>query len=890
MHSLTHPYRRLNIMSQKKKPDVQATPEGQASIRTRKSRSALRAEEKKKAAAEARIRAEDTAREKKRIKAVELQQKSFNRNLPEETAVTLSSSADKSDRGMIIVFSCLLLIAMTIQTGDISLCMGIIAVLLSIGKKPFQRLRERFCVPVIAFVLFALLYGAASLYARTEGAAIAELIKFMASFPLAMIVLTRFDKKHIPDLLWGIAAVCTVIAFLCLDSGSLCVVYAAFALFTSLFGLDYFSPGNTIDRIQGMYGDANVTAAILGVSLIIGLHLLCTSKNPRQRAVASMMLGISAISFLTAMSRGAIVCFGLSLLFYLILVGREDRTRLFLTMLNCGIVGLVTAISALTHLSVGSVLPDLMGFVCGALIFLVDWQIVGRIAEPLAERLHAHRKLAVGSIIAVVAVALCGAILAFNLTGAYVFADNDTTLLRSHKLTADTYQVSSEVSDGADIGVTIYSQTIAQSLMAERTELYEGALNNASFVLPEDARVYFTFTGNAGDQLSSVSLSNGASLPLNYKLLPENIALRMQDGMLESANFIQRVIYWQDSLKLFAKSPLIGFGLGSTETWYFSVQSYFYQSKYAHNHVLQILTDLGLPGTICFLIFLLGSAWLLLRNLKTEDRAWVAMLLSAWLMINIHSFMEISFSIRAYQCLVYSLLMLPMIAFAKPLTKQAIKAGQYILLSGFWLFELLFGALYFSYRTTITEAASFSASNVYEYMDKLEQFISGDAFNDTDYKATYIANAATRDDPQFQKNMLTYVDNLRSSGTYAACFSLEQYYYLPKGEWEELFACSREGVLQTGSANYNWNQQFEFYRDNVLPEIEVSNVNVFMTGVLDMKEHLDNFNVGRIQSIVLSDSNLGFVNAVSEIQSKNLSDADTLKALKSAAQTSRNIS
>ena len=877
-------------MAQKKKPDTQASSADQASVRTKKKRSVLRAEEKKKAAEEVRARAEAEARAKKQSRAEAMQQNTGINN-PSAAAVTLvGDTMEKSDIIMVAVFSCLLLIAMTIQTGDVSLCLGIAALLLSIGKKPFQRLRERFCVPMIAFVLFALLYGAAALYANTEGAAIAEFIKFMAAFPLAMIVLVRFDKKHIPYLLWGVFAVTTVVAFLCLDSGSLGILYGGFASFAGLFGLDYFDPGNLLDRIQGMYGDANVTGAILGVSMLIGLYLICREKDLLRRAVASMLLGISAISFLTAMSRGAIACFAVSLLVYLVLIGREERVRLFLLMLVCAVSAGVTSIPALANMSVGSVLPELMGFVCGALIFLLDWQVCDRIAPPLTEYLHAHRKMAAGTIVAVVAVMLCGVLIATNVTGAFVFSNTGITLTRSHKLDAGTYTADGTWSDGAEISVHIYSQTVAQSLLNENDPLYTGPLSDASFEVPEDARVYFNFYGNAGDELSSVTLSNGVKLPLDYKLLPESIVYRMQDGVLESANFIQRVIYWQDSWKLFLQHPLLGCGLGSTETWYFSVQSYFYQSKYAHNHVLQIMDDMGLPGTICFLTFLLGGAWLLLRRLRTEDRGWVAMLLAAWVMINIHSFMEINFSIRAYQCMVYSLLMLPFIAFAKPLTKQAVKAGQYVLLGGLWLFEVIFCGLYLSYRTTINQAISFDSDDVYTYMEGLERFAAGDPFNDTDYKLTYIANAAVLNDAAFETTMQNYVEELRSSKTYAACFGLSRYYYLPEGQFEELFACSRDGALQTGSAAFNWNQQFEFYRDDVLPEIGAENSAVFVNGVLDMKDYMDQFNVGRMQEVTLTESNAAFVDSVSQIRERNLSDSDTLLVLNEAARISRTIS
>ena len=60
------------------------------------------------------------------------------------------------------------------------------------------------------------------------------------------------------------------------------------------------------------------------------------------------------------------------------------------------------------------------------------------------------------------------------------------------------------------------------------------------------------------------------------------------------------VMSFEDGLKLWKLSPVIGWGIGGVEGQLTSVQSFYYESKYIHNHFIQILDEVGVVGLAKF--------------------------------------------------------------------------------------------------------------------------------------------------------------------------------------------------------------------------------------------------------------------------------------------------
>lgn len=68
----------------------------------------------------------------------------------------------------------------------------------------------------------------------------------------------------------------------------------------------------------------------------------------------------------------------------------------------------------------------------------------------------------------------------------------------------------------------------------------------------------------AGTVVERVELSDGQRFQLDYPLLPAFIADRLLLGMGNS--FTLRMEFDKDAWKIFSTAPLLGRGLGSTET------------------------------------------------------------------------------------------------------------------------------------------------------------------------------------------------------------------------------------------------------------------------------------------------------------------------------------
>lgn len=415
--------------------------------------------------------------------------------------------------------------------------------------------------------------------------------------------------------------------------------------------------------------------------------------------------------------------------------------------------------------------------------------------------------------------------------------------------------------------------------MQTRTALYSGRWKGAAFTVPEGTvRVYFEFWGEPGDELRAVRLSDGTEIPTAYRYLPEGVAQRLHEGLFSSGSFLQRVQFDKDAWALFLKSPLIGHGLASTEGLYTSVQPFYYESLYVHNFLLQAMSDMGLLGLASLLALALGSAWLLLRRLREGRDPLAAALLACWVMLNSHSLMEINYSIRAFQCVCFALLTLPVLLYGRPLPDKAAKWGGAVLNAAVVLYLAVFTALLLSHRQVAREAREFSTSSRTEFLETLESFIRRDVFDREDYYLSYIGNAP-ENAGRYAGNVQRYVKALRRSGTYPACSGLARYYYLPRGDYGELFACSREGIAQEASDKDSWNLQLQFYRNEVLPAAGEEHMDEAAGGFLALRDYLEDYSAGRLEEIALTEENRAFLDDVSGAVERGLSGGELFRYL-----------
>lgn len=766
------------------------------------------------------------------------------------------------DRLFVVGFAVLLFFAMTVQTVPMSLILAAVALALSFGRGGYARFRGRLGIPVLGFLAFLILCGAASLYTSFGAYAYGEYAKLLASGALGLLLLARGREQNAGGLLFGFSAVCGVIGLLCIDAGCRGPLFRGFASFMEGLGDAAYQSLDqatyTGARFDGIYNDANLTGSLMALAVLVGLYLIRTGRKPWERFAACFLTGLSAVAFFTAMSRGAILCFGATLLAYLLIAGKEERLGLFFTMAAMGISMVVFGVVSTSLLAGGSFWGTLAALPSGVLLWLLNEFPARKAASALA----GHGKLLAGVLGGGIAAGIAAVVLALTLTEPFVFTESNFLYRGADVEGGETYTFSGDWDKSSEITVLVYGSTREQELTSVTETYYNGPLEEASFTVPEDVgHVLMQFRGPAGLELRQVSLSDGTEIPMAYTLLPDNIANRLQKNIFEDSSFLLRLQYDIDGWTLFKESPLAGHGLGATEGLLTSVQPFFYESLYLHNHLLQVMDETGLLGLAAFLAFILGTAVLLIRQLRKARTPLVAMLLACLVMMNLHSLMEISFSVQMFQCAAFFLLLLPTVCYGTYTEGRKRRAAGIVVLvvSDLWLVisvALLGGSLLAQKEYRELDAAGMTTGSFIETLERLDRM---DAYNDQSYKVNLMGNALQAGGISNEGTAARCARELRETGEFDSCYYVAAYYYLPLGQLENFFDVLQEGLLQERSNSEAWNSAMNLCIQ-AFSQIDPAEADTFAEGVRGIGEAMDRANAYLLVPVALTEENAALLN------------------------------
>ena len=685
-----------------------------------------------------------------------------------------------------------------------------VAAALALGAFGFSRLRERFHLPMVALALVTLMGGISTFYAVSGKFALQEFLKVFIAFCVAVAFLagTKGDGiaagRRIASVLeWG-AALSGVVS---IDLISTRLIRGAVIWVLGLFIPDYngLSGVEAGVRMTSIFGNPNIFAGVIGIGVLLSLGLVLSSPSERERMRHTVCLYINALSFVLAFSMGAIACIVLAFLVYLLLEHKQRRAALFVLMVETLVVTMAgVVLVAMTSLDAWSGMQPvpLLCLILGAAALCLLEKTVGRRVSALLEN---HSRVLIGIIAAALAAAIAFVLLAYSLTGSAELSAGES-LRRSAYPEPGEYTL--DVQADGDLKVTVTTQNRWDTMMHTETTLYTGPVEGAAFAVPEDSLVvWFTFSTANGAAVES-AVCQGAqpeSVPLGYKLLPGFIANRIQ-GLFANQNAIQRTVFFEDGMKIFARSPIVGLGMGSYENAIKSVQSFYYETKYAHNHYIQSLAETGVIGLVLFLGLLgISAAAVLLERKKKEEAHPLAIALGAALVFMAgHAAVEVDFSAHSFLIMAFGVFALISLCcgesvgvkrFSTEVRERvlAVVAVLIVVFSGFLASNMMAA-------NKVAKTPTF---------DSMEKAIKMDAFERNDYMLSYVINSgAAADIPRIQQKAQEYAERLTKVDSNVIPVYLAEYYFR-HGQMEQGLDMLEKYVRYVSSDAEAWGTAFD---------------------------------------------------------------------------------
>ena len=361
--------------------------------------------------------------------------------------------------------------------------------------------------------------------------------------------------------------------------------------------------------------------------------------------------------------------------------------------------------------------------------------------------------------------------------------------------------------------------------------------------------MYFNFLADSNAEVERVTYTGTAgsgSVPLEYRLLPDFIANRIQ-GIFANQNAIQRLVFFADGIKLFTQSPLLGQGIGSFESAVFRVQSFYYETKYVHNHYIQTLLETGIIGLLLFVGLLVISAVSILRVRKKQDRHPFLPALGALLVfMAIHAAVEVVFSSGYYLPLAFGVFALIGHCCPGPAISKKLCNG----------FAAAVGAMLLTFAALL--GCNLRAAQIGQNATTMQDFHRAaqlDPFEWTDYAVSYVSNAPRQTSQEVQLQAEEYLQKLDRQQSNTIHYYLARYCF-ETGQMERGMEMTAKQAKATISSSQWWNTVFA-----LLYEFDDGS-EAFNAGVRDLVTIMDEWNEDNMGQILLDEAIQAYITEV----------------------------
>lgn len=537
-----------------------------------------------------------------------------------------------------------------------------ILLLLSVGDlKRLMNWPSLFLMGYAAFSMFTIAWAMSGKFFLWRYSCI-----FVAVFFFLLVVLWKRNDRHfVRHVLSILVGVCTLYALAGLEGAATHHISNFLYANPSAVGMS--------NRLSGVFHNSNIEASFYAMGILFSVALICDGEKKRlSRAVWSVTLAINAVAMILGISLGAIASLAGGVIAYLIFSGR-GRIAVMLRLAEGLLPAAVCAVLMVPyfHAETKPEFPLVITLLCAAITMVLELNVVGRAASML-ER---YDRIVAIALVACTALALCYAIAALNVSVPYTFGG---TLDRGIVLSPGEHTVQFDA-DG-DVNVKVYSRSREEIMRGYTNALTNDYGDNKTdvsfeglrFVVPEDSAIcLLQFSAEEGTTIRSATVDGNKKVMLTYRLLPSFVAQRLQGGLTANSSYVLRYVLWQNGLKLFRLSPLFGNGVGSFETGLTRVQDFYYETRYVHQHYIQVLLECGVIGFALYagaLIAMFAALWKKRRTGRNETYFWLYPALIAEMVMNgLQMLWDVSMSIMAFLTCTYAVYGLVVVTAAEPI-------------------------------------------------------------------------------------------------------------------------------------------------------------------------------------------------------------------------------
>lgn len=724
-----------------------------------------------------------------------------------------------------------------------------------------RRLRERCSIFFLLVTAYILLAGASTFYAYAPKFALSEFSRLLAAYAVFLAVFSFAKRETLPNVVAVLCGAISLLSLLQLDAASASLFADKF--FPQLqvwtggygnwqYGQHAYGYNIVANRLYGLFGNSNTMATMCGIGIFLSLYLLLSAKR-FGRLLPSAALVVNAVTFLMCISLGATMSLGLTVLLVLLcLHGAHNRLSfLLITMETLACAGTVAAL-CFSRMGAGTpggylVLPYCA--VGGAALFGLDWLLRPRLINILCRKIK------------IICVALLSLAILFALATVVALTQTVPVELESNEWmskrfspAAGTCEITLQAEGEAHL--TISTTNEAQILMGESTTLFSDVYTEpVTLELAEDVIEVQVQIKNLTDSVLVVNSifyagsEKSGEIPAGYRWLPDEILTRLQ-SLTTNHSAMQRLVFMRDGLAMWKQTPIFGRGLGGFENGLASVQSHFYETKYAHNHYVQLLCDLGIIGLILFvsiLVFAVRGLWTV-RQKDGEGATIFPALLGAMLVFAIHSGLEISASVA--ECSVFAFGVLGMITHLASAPACLEKHAKPIAL-GISTFLALFAALYGFFLIQNARAAAMMNQETVT-STQLKQCVAMDVFEGDDYRLTYVMAAMSIQDEEVYQQADQYADELQASHSNAVGPYLTEY-YLHRRYYDKAAAASEKFLFYTRSNPDVWNTQFHIFEDAMQRVTDAADIEAIAQIARDTYEQMQLLSEQQLEKLTLDD-------------------------------------